>query len=143
MISSELFSNKAEDTRVCICFQTIYEKDKVVFPRVRSVQNSTKTSWWVNHSNSVLHSPFVVSIDFLIYDWPFILFKILVQVCTIISYIWTLFSDKTNHNKIYNKFIFLLKQMVKHNSKGQRLKQKENRVPHKTSVLLKFYFPKR
>jgi hypothetical protein len=40
-----------------------------------------------------LHSLFFVVVDFFIYI-----------ICKIISFVWTLFSDKINHNKIYNNF---------------------------------------
>jgi hypothetical protein len=39
---------------------------------------------------------------------PFILFKISVQISKIISHISIFFSDKTIHNKIYDKFDFLI-----------------------------------
>jgi hypothetical protein len=51
----------------------------------------------------------VVGIDFLNYTWLFILFKILFQVCKIISYVCTLFNNKTNHHKIYVSFHFFNK----------------------------------
>jgi hypothetical protein len=37
----------------------------------------------------------------------------------IISHILKLFSDKSNHNKIYDKFYFFIKEIVKHNLKSQ------------------------
>jgi hypothetical protein len=43
-----------------------------------------------------------VAVDFFRYVWPFVLFKIFVQICNIINCIWTLCSNKTNHNKICN-----------------------------------------
>jgi hypothetical protein len=60
---------------------------------------------------------FFIIVDFLSYIWQFILFKILFQLYKIISCVWTLFSDTTNHNKIYNIFNFFNK--VKHNLKSQ------------------------
>jgi hypothetical protein len=60
---------------------------------------------------------FFIIVDFLSYIWQFILFKILFQLYKIISCVWTLFSDTTNHNKIYNIFKFFNK--VKHNLKSQ------------------------
>jgi hypothetical protein len=53
----------------------------------------------------------VVTVDFLIYIWPFVLF----QICKIISYLWSLFNDKINHNKLYNNF--LIRWMIKYNFK--------------------------
>jgi hypothetical protein len=44
------------------------------------------------------------SLTFLCYVLSFILFKILIQICKIISYISISFSDKTHYNKIYDIF---------------------------------------
>jgi hypothetical protein len=52
-----------------------------------------------------LRSQIIVVVDFLNYVWPYILFKIFIQKCKIIGCDWTLFSDKINHNKIYNNFL--------------------------------------
>jgi hypothetical protein len=43
----------------------------------------------------------VDTVDFLCNIWLFILFKILIQIFKIICYISNFFSNKTNHNKIY------------------------------------------
>jgi hypothetical protein len=48
---------------------------------------------------------FFVIVDFLNYVWSFILFKILFQIYKIISYVWIIFIDKTNLNKIYDIFL--------------------------------------
>jgi hypothetical protein len=48
------------------------------------------------------------------------MFKILVQLCKIISHNSILFSDKMNHTKIYNNFKFYIRWIVKNNSKTQR-----------------------
>jgi hypothetical protein len=47
----------------------------------------------------------IAAINFLIYVWPLILFKILIQICKIISHVPIFLSDKTNYNKIYNIFL--------------------------------------
>jgi uncharacterized membrane protein (DUF373 family) len=61
-------------------------------------------------SRKVIGWQFVVIIDFLCYILPFVLFKILIQICKIISYISTFFRNKTNHNKIYDFYNFLIRQ---------------------------------
>jgi hypothetical protein len=45
----------------------------------------------------------LAAVDFFSYVWPFIFFKILVQICKIICQVSIFFSDKTNHNKVYDK----------------------------------------
>jgi hypothetical protein len=55
--------------------------------------------WSLNYTPSIF---FNVVIDFFCFIWPFVLFKIFVQICNIVSCVWTLFS-----NKIYNNFNFL------------------------------------
>jgi hypothetical protein len=55
------------------------------------------------------------------YVWLFVLFKILIPIYKIISHISNFFSDKSNHNKVYDNFFN--KTMVKHNSKSQRWQQ--------------------
>jgi hypothetical protein len=48
----------------------------------------------------------------------FVLFKFFVKIYKIISYFWTFFNDKINHNIIYYKFlIFLIRWMIKNNIK--------------------------
>jgi hypothetical protein len=71
------------------------------------------------HTPSILF--FIVAVDFLSYVWPFVLFKIFIQICNIISCVWTLFSKKTNHNKIYNNFKNILNKM-----NGQKWSKKVN-----------------
>jgi hypothetical protein len=36
--------------------------------------------------------------------WPFVLFKILILIYKIISYVLIFFSDKSNHNNIYDNY---------------------------------------
>jgi hypothetical protein len=64
---------------------------------------------------------------FFSYIWPFVLFTILVQVCKFISHVSIFFSDKTNHNKIYDIFLKKwIRWMAKLNSKSQRWQQFKN-----------------
>jgi hypothetical protein len=42
---------------------------------------------------------FIVTVDFVSYIWLFILFKIFIGICNVISFVWALFSNKTNYNK--------------------------------------------
>jgi hypothetical protein len=48
----------------------------------------------------VKHLPFTIKKNFLSYVSSLVLFKILVQICKIISGVRTLFNDNINHNKI-------------------------------------------
>jgi hypothetical protein len=74
---------------------------------VGGVKGRTKNIWKEGNRDLTtysLRSLFVVTIDFLfIFDHLFYS-KIIVQIYKIICCVWTLFSDKTNHNKIYNNF---------------------------------------
>jgi hypothetical protein len=45
------------------------------------------------------------------YVWPFVLFKVLIKTCKIISYISTFFSNKINHNRIYHFYNKILNNM--------------------------------
>jgi inhibitor of KinA sporulation pathway (predicted exonuclease) len=73
-------------------------------------------------TSEIAHTPSVFKLlsllIFWVTFWPFILFKILAQICKIVSHVSIFLCDKTNHNKIYDDFfIFLTRQMVKHNLK--------------------------
>jgi hypothetical protein len=82
----------------------------VLYPRIS--QEKTK---YISHNSLLTFSSLlfsissthrfeiIVTIDFLSYVWPFVLFKILVQICTIITHDLFFFSNKMNHNKnIFN-----------------------------------------
>jgi hypothetical protein len=76
--------------------------------RKKGVENNCLLFLWESRHSRLWGIPSIFkllsSLTFFIFVWPFILFKILVQICKIISYVWTLFSDKINHNKIYDNF---------------------------------------
>jgi hypothetical protein len=59
------------------------------------------------HSTFSLRILKVDIIDFLCNVWLFILFKILILIYKIISYIlnFFIFSDKSNRNKIYGNYL--------------------------------------
>jgi ABC-type uncharacterized transport system permease subunit len=50
-------------------------------------------------------------IDFLHHVLPFILFKIIIQICKIMSYILAFFSNKPNHNKIHDFYKNILNKI--------------------------------
>jgi hypothetical protein len=50
--------------------------------------------------NGYSFCPKLLSSLTLNYVWPFILFKIFIQTCKIISYIWNFFINKINYSKI-------------------------------------------
>jgi hypothetical protein len=58
--------------------------------------------------NMLIRFKIIVRIDLLSYIWPLILFKILFQICKIISHD-SIFSDKMNNNKTYVKILFFNK----------------------------------
>jgi hypothetical protein len=64
--------------------------------------------WIIMYS---LRSQIIVAIDFLNYVWLFVLFKIFIQMCKIISCVWFFFINKTNHSKIYDNFLIFLNKM--------------------------------
>jgi hypothetical protein len=65
-----------------------------------------------------LVSQMVVVVDFLCYVWLFVILKILIQMCKIISCISTLFGNIQNW----------IRRMVKHITKSQQWQQLKYRV---------------
>jgi hypothetical protein len=58
-------------------------------------------------------------VDFLCNVWPFVLFKILIQIFKMICYISNFFSNKINHNKIYD-----FSKNILNKTNGQTLRKK-------------------
>jgi hypothetical protein len=67
-----------------------------------------------------LRSQIVVAVDFLNYVWSFVLLKIFIQICKLISFIWTFFINKINHSKIYDKSLNFLNKMKGDNNLGMK-----------------------